>query len=58
MFLLGENNVFWKKKKKKEIRHFSLQWFFLSQPLSLPKMLTSVQLLNKIYNILSKDTIV
>lgn len=46
-------------KNKKEIRHFSLQRFFLSQPLSLPKMLTSsVQLLNKIYNILSKDTIV
>lgn len=45
-------------KNKKEIHHFSLQWFFLSQPLSLPKMLTSVQLLNKIYNILSKDTIV
>ena len=28
-----------KKKRKKETCHFSLQWFFLSQPLSLPKML-------------------
>lgn len=39
MFLLRENNVFLGEKKKKETRHFSLQWSFLSQPLSLPKML-------------------
>lgn len=41
MFVLRESNVFLekKKKRKKETCHFSLQWFFLSQPLSLPKML-------------------
>lgn len=58
MFLLRENNVFLGEKKKERNTSFLPSMVFLKSTTQFTKNVTSVQLLNKIYHILSKDTIV